>query len=446
MKTVNVYDSIMGSGKTEYIISMMNNRHGQSMMETGRRFLYVTPMLDEIDRVKRDTGGEQGMDFRDPEPKHGSKFWHLNQLLAEGQNIATTHELFKKLTTQSYDLIVNQKYTLVIDEVITCCDVFSGLSLSDQTHLFKNDMVFIEEKTKRLKWNEEDHGDYEGRFDDIRNLCKNGNLCVYGDTEGSRKQIILWQFPIEFLECFDEVFVLTYLFEGSPMRSYLEAEGVDFRYFAVEGEYAKKNFRPTDWYSNSEAKRKAKIKELVTIYEGPLNDIGDDPKLPRSRKPLSKNWIKRGGAESIKPLKAKTTTWFTKYAKTTSDKNAWTTFADHRIDLKGAMYSNPSCWIALNTKATNQFSHKTSMAYLANRYSLPIVRNFFNDKGIPYSEDIFALSEMIQVLWRTAIRNNEPVQFYIPSERMRNLFKLWLSTDNTTQLIRAIGKANEGRT
>jgi hypothetical protein len=56
------------------------------------------------------------------------------------------------------------------------------------------------------------------------------------------------------------------------------------------------------------------------------------------------------------------------------------------------------------------------------------------------SEDIYALSEMIQVLWRTAIRNDEPVMFYIPSERMRGLFHLWLSTNNTAQLVMAIGK------
>jgi hypothetical protein len=47
---------------------------------------------------------------------------------------------------------------------------------------------------------------------------------------------------------------------------------------------------------------------------------------------------------------------------------------------------------------------------------------------------------MIQVLWRTAIRNDEPVMFYIPSERMRGLFHLWLSTNNTAQLVMAIGK------
>ena len=428
----------MGSGKTSFIINKMKNEQGLAQMVTGRKYIYVTPLLDEITRVQKAT---KDMDFRNPVPRHGSKFFDLNRLLAEGQNIATTHELFKKLTNHSYDLIVNQKYTLVIDEVLTCCDLFSDLTSGDREHLFKNDMVYIEENTKRLRWNEDDHGDYKGRFDDIRNLCKNGNLCVYGDKSS---QIILWQFPIEFLQCFDEVYILTYLFEGSPMRSYLEAEGVGFKYFAVTGTHDT-GFKLTDWHSYSEADKKAVIRDRVTLYEGPLNDIGSTPKGQRKSNPLSSTWFKNADEQTKKSLKAKTETWFTKYAKTSFKVNAWCTFAKHRKALEGMRYKNRNCWIPLNTKATNEYAHKTSMAYLSNRFSLPPVRNFFADQGIPFNEDVYALSEMLQVLWRTAIRNEQPVQFYIPSERMRNLFKLWLSTDNTTQLIRAIGKANEQR-
>lgn len=439
MQPITVFDSIMGSGKTSYIIDYMHKAHTEDLFtstlseasrSTRRKFIYVTPLLDEVDRVQSSL---PMMDFKDPVPVHGRKYYHLEQLLERGENIATTHELFKKLTQKAYRSISAQNYTLVIDEVLTCCDVFSDLRPADQDLLFENRMVYVEEGTSRLRWNHDDFGSYQGKFDEIRNLCDNGNLCVYGDSQQSRK-VILWQFPSEFLQCFDNVLILTYLFEGSPMRAYLAAEGIVFDLMAVKGD-RETGFYPVDWYAQSEADVKERIKSLVTVYEGKLNQIGD--RKARAH-PFSKGWFNRQTPEGMRSIKAKAETFFKLAAKTPSAQNAWTTFSDHRMKLKGRGYSNGSCWIPLNTKATNQYSHKTSMAYLANRFSLPIIKRFFEDQQIDVSEDVYAISEMIQVLWRTAIRNGEPVHFYIPSERMRHLFKTWLQSDNTFQLLRRL--------
>ena len=56
----------------------------------------------------------------------------------------------------------------------------------------------------------------------------------------------------------------------------------------------------------------------------------------------------------------------------------------------------------------------------------PFLVNFFSKRGIKVSQDEYALSEMIQWIWRSAIRNDEKIYIYIPSERMRNLLKNWL--------------------
>ena len=56
------------------------------------------------------------------------------------------------------------------------------------------------------------------------------------------------------------------------------------------------------------------------------------------------------------------------------------------------------------------------------------------------NDDVYAISEMVQVIWRSAIRNDEPIHLYIPSERMRNLFELWLQCDNTSELISKLDK------
>ena len=41
-------------------------------------------------------------------------------------------------------------------------------------------------------------------------------------------------------------------------------------------------------------------------------------------------------------------------------------------------------------------------------------------------EDLFALSEMLQFIWRSAIREGKDIHLYIPSSRMRGLLETWL--------------------
>ena len=41
-------------------------------------------------------------------------------------------------------------------------------------------------------------------------------------------------------------------------------------------------------------------------------------------------------------------------------------------------------------------------------------------------DDEYALSEMIQWIWRSAIRDGKEIWVYIPSRRMRELLKKWL--------------------
>ena len=68
-------------------------------------------------------------------------------------------------------------------------------------------------------------------------------------------------------------------------------------------------------------------------------------------------------------------------------------------------------------------------AYLINKHSDPIIIKFLNSKGATINEDIYSLSELIQFVWRSAIRDNKPINLYIPSERMRNIFKAWLDNE-----------------
>ena len=45
----------------------------------------------------------------------------------------------------------------------------------------------------------------------------------------------------------------------------------------------------------------------------------------------------------------------------------------------------------------------------------------------PIDQETFALSEMLQWVWRSRIRNGQPIKVCILSDRMLRLFQHWLS-------------------
>jgi hypothetical protein len=152
--TITIIDSIMGSGKTTFMINLINKTHeealGQSFLnpeDEAPRFLYVAPLLSEVDRISEAC---PNLNFRDPQPVERRKLHHLSTLIDEGANICTTHALFRLLNRDIYEKVKEQNYTLIIDEVLDCVTMYDGLSTSDRNLLLKDHLVYAEPDTKRL--------------------------------------------------------------------------------------------------------------------------------------------------------------------------------------------------------------------------------------------------------------------------------------------------------
>jgi hypothetical protein len=264
---ITVIDSIMGSGKTNYMIDYINKTHHDALglcfsdePANAPRFLYVAPLLSEVERIRKAC---PDLDFRDPKPVAGKKLNHLSELVARGANICTTHVLFRHLTREIYEKLKARNYVLILDEVLDCVSIFDDLTRSDLKLLLNDRRILVDPKNKRLRWNHQDHSHYKGKFDTLRNLCDNGNLVLFRDT-------VIWEFPTDFLQCFDQVFVLTYLFQGSPMSAYLQAAGLDYETRTIV------NRTLVLWPACShEALRKGHLRDLITVYEGSANRWGD---------------------------------------------------------------------------------------------------------------------------------------------------------------------------
>jgi hypothetical protein len=427
---ITVIDSIMGSGKTTWLIDRLkaakSTKHAHITGDADpRRYMVLTPLIDQTKRIQAEC---PEADLRDPRSDVGNKTKHLQMLLEENHNIVTTHSLFRMMSQETYALISKRRYSLIIDEALSCFDLYDEISPSDVAILFREKMVVEEEGTGKLRWNHGDHGDYRGEFDYVRTFCDNGNLVVYKPGNGDRK-VLLWELPAEFLRCFESVTIMTYLFAGSPLSAFLRSEGFIFDMMAVnKGKLVA--HRAVD-----DAEIKAKLRTLVTIYEGKANNIG---KKAGKENPLSSSWFRRADRAAHKALKASTVNFFRYAAKTPSKLNMWSTFKKYRPHLAGEGYARG--FVSINAKATNEYIEKRSLAYLANVFHHPDIKGFFRQKGLDLDDDLHALSEMIQWIWRSQIRRGDPITVYVPSERMRALLLDWLSGAAATKHEKPLGE------
>ena len=401
---VNIVDSIMGSGKTQAAINYINNSSEQE------KFLYVTPYLTEVERIMKSCPSKN---FKQPE-RYGTKIRGIKDLLNKGYNIVTTHTLFHLFDDEIIDLCYSQGYILIMDEVT---DVIDTYYIGEKDlELLLNNFVTVDEDTGLLKWrdDQQNYGDnpLDDKFLKEKHLCEMNCLAMYGNN------VMLWMFPIKIFNAFRESYILTYMFNAQMQKYYYDYYGVEYNYIYVQG-------NSIDNYSFTETNQnyisKYDYRKLIHIYEDDkMNMIGD------ADYSLSKSWYKRNEKNALmKKLKNNTLNYFNNILKSKSNNNIWTTFKDYQSLIAGKGYTKG--FVPSNMRATNDYQDRTSVAYLVNKFINPYIKQFFTTHGVKVYEDEYAISELVQFIWRSAIRQGKDINIYIPSRRMRQLLKKWIN-------------------
>lgn len=413
---INIVDEIMGGGKTSWAIDFMNNSNFE------KKFIYITPYLDEVKRIKDNV---RSRIFYEPTTKNtsGSKMHDFEMLIRDGKDIVSTHALFKLIKHDLLQLIFLNGYTLILDEVINVTETMQ-ITRHDYDTLVNQKLISIKEDGK-IVWSEK-HLDYEGKFSEYKQYALNDNLYLHSRSSGERHKLFVWTFPISIFKVFQEVYVLTYLFDGQLQKSYYDMFGVKYDYKSIElidGKYTLVD------YKGKGCEDRGNIKRLINIYDGNLNIIGEN------QHSLSSTWLKNNkNVNALGILQRNVSNYFKNITGTRGELNMWTTIKGE-IDgdcsgkvftkLKGKGYTNG--FVPCNARATNEYSHKQSLAYLLNRFLNPLDKGFFQDKGIEVNETLWALSELLQWIWRSRIRKSENINLYIPSSRMRGILINYLN-------------------
>jgi hypothetical protein len=394
--TVTVIDSIMGSGKTSFAIQTMKNA------PTDKKFIYITPFLSEVQRIKE---AMPERNFKEPSNRHGqgTKLKSLKKLVAEGENIATTHSLFSRVDEELEQLLGWGNYILIVDEVM---EVIHQLKLKkDDIPVLKDSrLIEIEEGTNRVIW--KGRTDLNTQYNEVKEYALAGNLYSVNGTA------FVWNFPAPIFGLFDEVFIMTYMFDGQLQKYYYDYHNIDYNKQSViqeDGVYQLVTYFKED---------RSKFKELISIYEGKLNEIGD-------KDSLSKSWFENPyNKAKITKLKNALNNYLRNVHKAKSEEILWTTFKDFKTKLQGKGFTKS--FLSFTTRATNEFKDKSVLAFCLNRFMIPIEKQFFQQRDIQVDEDLLALSDLLQWVFRSRIREGQPIEIYIPSKRMRTLLYKWL--------------------
>ncbi len=415
---IKVCDTIMGTGKSESAITLVNEHPDE-------RFIYISPYLHEAERIK--TGCTS---VRFVEPSDGikeynyTKAMHTHALIAEKRNVASTHQAFKFYTKETLDLIRENEYTLIIDENV---DTLSDFEISVGDLMMAVEAGYLEPvgDTYRVI-----NTSYDGSyFHDMFRMLESRELIKAPKRERKQEQdYFYWQLPIDLITAFKNVYILTYLFEEQNLCYLLKMHNIEYKYIGVEKTHDGK-FHFTDGPSYI-PEYVFQLPTMIELVDKPkLNRIGESPHA------LSMNWFNRC-TDDVKQLKNNVYNCYSHIWKDQpKEVRMWGTYKNCRNKIRGLGYTN--AFVVFNEKALNCYRDRTALAYCANPFMNVGRKAYYTASGITPNEDLYSLSILIQWIWRSAIRDGKPIKLYLPSSRMRKLLTDWM--DVTTNLASSKG-------
>lgn len=405
---IQVIDSIMGSGKSTWMIKYINSHPEQ-------QYLIVVPYLSEVNRYEVALENIKGFQ---PRNKPGGKISDFKELVASGRNIVTTHALLKNIDRECLNLLQVQNYNLILDEAMQVIEEYH-IPQSDLKIILNNEYIKISDDGFVI-WNNENENakEYKGKWaKEIRKYAELNSLMAYQDSDKTPVKLI-WNYPSNFFEYFNNIYILTYLWSGDIQEAYFKLHNIEYQHCSLI------NGKLSPYSKSNDIIERQKYKQLITVLnDKKLNQIGE--REYKSKIPLSSSWYKSNvNSLHMKVLKNHLYNYFHNKVKTPMIDNMWVTFKDYQSKLKGKGYTgskkNP-CFVPFNTRGTNEYANKKSLAFMVNVYLNPVIKNFFVQHNIQLNQDEYATSILVQWIWRSQIREDKPIILYLPSKRMRDL-------------------------
>lgn len=409
---IELLDSIMGSGKSTSVLNWCEANPNTA-------FLYVTPLLSESEgRVVE--ACKEAKFIAPTTDDYKTKGEHLLDLLQSGVNISITHSLYSSLRKEHLSLIKDNKYILILDEEVSFIEPLGdGYTSEDFAYLRELKQIDVLEDG-RLVWLNENVGD-NTKYTKLANMCRLGMVFQSKRSENW----FVTQLPMDLITCADRVILLTYLFKGSILDSFLTMKGIEVV-----------AFKDVDVRSISK-------KDLLPLIEF----VGEKQVVEWSGESLSSSWYGKAVQKDLTKL-SKSIRAIGNSEKVYSDELLWCTpvtiakpprknakkvapvsYAAGSGDVQQETGLASGCFLPCSSRATNAYRNRSVLVHCYNRFPHLSVSSFLQDYGASVDANKFALSELVQWVWRSQIRDGKEIKLCILSKRMRKLFQDWLTED-----------------
>lgn len=405
---VKVCDAIMGSGKTSATIAYIN-AHPE------KRYVYITPYLPEAARIKKECPEANFAEPSDKLPQYGfSKASHTLALIEEGRNIASTHRAMLYYTKETITALRERNYTVIIDEEVSVFQKDATISCGDVT--LAQEAGYIQEVAPGEFGLTEKADSYRGgSFSHMFRVMRSRHLVLL--KRGKNVSAYYWVFPKQLFTDLHEVIVLTYLFRRSEMDLFFHMNGIEYTSIGISrSQDAMYVFSDHLDYIPEYVSR---LNEMITIESSEkMNRIGE------AKTALSMNWY-QNNPMAIDQLRKNICNYFVaRVGRGTASDRMCGTYKKYWGKLRGKGYWNSD--VVFSQKSSNEFRSRTILAYPVNLFANGEIVRYYYDHGEVFDNDRYALSIMLQWIWRSAIRDGRPITLYIPSRRMRTLLINWI--------------------
>lgn len=405
---VTIRDRHCGYGKSTDIIKSLT---------PDRSYLIVLPLQTEVERFI----DEAPIDLVQPSDKgtHSRKRDHLRELLMGGHSVVTTHALFsdvaylaKEGLLLGYDVIVDEVLSVaqcVTQELLTPGAKAKGVTTKSWKGLYlDHGFATVDPDTGLVQPTEEweEKQDLPELSKPLFNMAKAESLFSVGDN------VLVWELPPILLKAVGSLTILTFLAEGSLMASFMRRNRIKFTHDRDLS--SEQKFR-------EEAKRLIEVRDMPSVNQLRFSFKGQQTMSKENHKTVS---------TALKKTRERLLHGIDKdQIMITCSKSMWYA-ANGRPGpfASGSRMFEGTHWVPNTTRGTNNYRHCSHLFYLWDQNLNPRIAEFLGTHTQRH-RDMYAVSELIQWVYRSRVRDGEPITLFMPSSRMRRLLQRWLDGD-----------------
>jgi len=392
----------------------------------------------------------------------------FKELVKLNKNITTTHSALFQLDEEALKLVQDYNYHIIIDEAPQAINKINfkyGDILKEDFKTLSDEIgVIHKDSDDLLSWVGDKKNLYLSRYEDLKKEISNGRCYFY--KYDNFHAIIMWRMNPDIFRKFKSTTILTYLFEGTLFCAYLKLEGISYDLINKTFEEYGINSRVKEFYrfinlyeprglsgtifddysafTSTWYKKQIEGLKIKTDVDEVISSKIKVPYLIELGKKTKSFFSKDVTLSNTTVLETKDDIYFSTFLKgrkpnnkhltdllkpekTIINERAWTTFKPYRkliLNIPSPNF-NEDNFLVYNLRASNDYKHVKSMAFLVNVYPNTTIKTYLSKHKIKLDSDSYAISELIQWVFRSRIRDGKKINLFIASKRMRDLYKKW---------------------